>query len=73
MNKAILDTAERIKKLEIQGARNVAIAALKIIESEAKKTNSKTLLRNCHKVIQKYLSISFSRLWKPFEVSLSQW
>jgi len=35
------DTAERIKILEVQGARNVAIAAVKAIQTQAEKTRAK--------------------------------
>ncbi|MCJ7470558.1 S-methyl-5-thioribose-1-phosphate isomerase [Candidatus Bathyarchaeota archaeon] len=38
---SIQETAERIRKLEIQGARNVAIAAIKTIEVLAKHTKAK--------------------------------
>lgn len=44
----IRNTAERIKRLEVQGARNVAIAAIEAIETLAKETkakNKKELLR----------------------------
>ncbi len=42
MLKPVLLTAERIKSLKIQGARNVAIAAIKAIEASAKETKAKT-------------------------------
>ncbi len=35
-------TAERIKKLEVQGARNVAIAAVKVVQALAEETKAKT-------------------------------
>ncbi len=38
---SIQETAEKIRKLEIQGARNVAIAAIKTIEVLAKQTKAK--------------------------------
>jgi ribose 1,5-bisphosphate isomerase len=38
---AVRDTAKRIKKLEVQGARNVAIAAIKALEALAAETNAK--------------------------------
>jgi ribose 1,5-bisphosphate isomerase len=40
--KSIRDTAERIKRLEIQGARNVAIAAVEAIEGLARQTRAKS-------------------------------
>lgn len=41
MLESIQETAEKIRKLEIQGARNVAIAAIKTIEVLAKHTQAK--------------------------------
>lgn len=41
MLEPIQTTAEKIKALEVQGARNVAIAAIKAIETLAKKTKAK--------------------------------
>ena len=40
MNETVKATAERIRKLEIQGARNVAIAALKAVQTLAEKTKA---------------------------------
>jgi len=42
MGETVQQTAERIRKLEVQGARNVAIAAIKALQSIAQKTKSKT-------------------------------
>jgi ribose 1,5-bisphosphate isomerase len=42
LHKSVLDAAERIKQLKVQGARNVAIAALKAVEGTAKESKSKT-------------------------------
>lgn len=41
MQKSVLLAAERIKRLEVQGARNVAITAIKAIEEEAKESKAK--------------------------------
>lgn len=41
MLESIQETAEKIRKLEIQGARNVAITAIKAVEALAKQTNAK--------------------------------
>ena len=38
MSETIRTTAEKIKKLQIQGARNVAIAAVKAIQTQARQT-----------------------------------
>jgi ribose 1,5-bisphosphate isomerase len=42
MNKTVQVTAERIRKLEVQGARNVAIAAIKALEALAEQTKATT-------------------------------
>jgi len=42
MTETVRTTAERIRRLEVQGARNVAIAAIKAVESVAKETTAKT-------------------------------
>lgn len=41
MLESIQETAEKIRKLEIQGARNVAIIAIKAVEALAKQTKAK--------------------------------
>lgn len=41
MNQTLKTTAEQIKKLEVQGARNVAIAAVRAIQTLAEETKSK--------------------------------
>jgi ribose 1,5-bisphosphate isomerase len=40
MTEIIKATAEKIRKLEVQGARNVAIAAVKAIQTQAQQTNA---------------------------------
>ena len=41
MNETVRDTAERIRKLEVQGARNVAIAAIKALQTLSEETEAK--------------------------------
>jgi ribose 1,5-bisphosphate isomerase len=41
LNETILATAERIKRIEIQGARNVAIAAVKAVEAASRESKAK--------------------------------
>jgi ribose 1,5-bisphosphate isomerase len=41
MAEIVKDTAERIRILQVQGARNVAIAAVKAIQTQAEKTRAK--------------------------------
>jgi ribose 1,5-bisphosphate isomerase len=42
MAETIRETAEKIRKLQVQGARNVAIAAVKAIQTQAQQTKTKT-------------------------------
>jgi len=42
MAETILITAEKIRKLQVQGARNVAIAAVKAIQTQAEQTTAKS-------------------------------
>ena len=42
MHRSVLDAAERIKRLKVQGARNVAIAALNAVEGAARVSKTKT-------------------------------
>src|SRR5665647_528330 len=42
MGETILITAEKIRKLQVQGARNVAIAAVKAIQTQAEQTTAKS-------------------------------
>ncbi len=41
MAETVKDTAKRIKELQVQGARNVAIAAVKAIQTQAEQTKAK--------------------------------
>ena len=42
MNEAVRETAEQIRKLQVQGARNVAIAAIKALQTLAETTKAAT-------------------------------
>lgn len=42
MTETVKVTSEKIRKLEVQGARNVAIAAIKALQALTKETNAKT-------------------------------
>jgi translation initiation factor 2B subunit (eIF-2B alpha/beta/delta family) len=41
LHETVYDAAERIKQLRVQGARNVAIAAIKAIEEGAKESTAR--------------------------------
>jgi translation initiation factor 2B subunit (eIF-2B alpha/beta/delta family) len=45
MAETIRITAEKIRKLQVQGARNVAIAAVKAIQTQAEQTTAKTKIQ----------------------------
>src|SRR5665647_2848543 len=45
MGETIRITAEKIRKLQVQGARNVAIAAVKAIQTQAEQTTSKNKIQ----------------------------
>ncbi len=57
MNQTVFETAEKIRKLEVQGARNVAIAATKALQTlaEQTKTKNKTAFLNELKEAQETL------------------
>ncbi len=42
MNETVRATAEHIRKLEVQGARNVAVAAIKALQTLAEQTKTKS-------------------------------
>jgi len=66
LQKSVLLAAERIKKLEIQGARNVAITAIKAIEEGAKESKAKQK-KEFLKELSKAKDILFaSRETEPF-------
>ena len=49
MTEAVRVTAEQIKKLEVQGARNVAIAAIKALQTLAEQTKAKNKTTFLHR------------------------
>ena len=42
MHETVLDAADRIRRLEVQGARNVAIAAIKAVKAGAKQSTARS-------------------------------
>ena len=49
LHESVLDAADRIRRLEVQGARNVAITAVAAIEGAAKESKAWPWIRHpCH-------------------------
>ncbi len=65
MAESIQETAERIRKLQVQGARNVAIAAVKAIQTQAEKTTSKTKTKFIGELVETQRIFSAARETEP--------
>jgi ribose 1,5-bisphosphate isomerase len=61
----IQETAERIRKLQVQGARNVAIAAIKAIQTQAEQTTSKTKTTFIGELVEAQRIFSAARETEP--------
>jgi ribose 1,5-bisphosphate isomerase len=73
MPRLIETTAEKIRRLEIQGARNVAIAAIEALETSAKQTKAKTR-RELLKELSSAKEILFaSRATEPLMRNAVRW
>ena len=73
MSESVRSTAERIRQLEIQGARNVAIASIGAIETLARKTRVKSR-KNFLKQLSEAKSILFaSRETEPLMRNAVRW
>ncbi len=65
MAQFIQETAEQIRKLQIQGARNVAICAIKAIQTQAEQTNAKTKNQFLSELKEAYTIFSSARETEP--------
>ena len=65
MSDTIRITAEKIKKLEVQGARNVAIAAVKAIQTQAQQTKTKTKVQFLNELKEAQTIFAASRETEP--------
>ncbi len=65
--------AERIWKLEIQGARNVAIAAIKALEALAEETNAKTRKDFLRELEEARVTLFASRATEPLMRNAVRW
>jgi ribose 1,5-bisphosphate isomerase len=73
LTKSIRETAEKIRKLEVQGARNVAIATINAIEASAKQTRAtskKAFLEELSKAKQELFA---SRETEPLMRNAVRW
>jgi ribose 1,5-bisphosphate isomerase len=66
-------TAERIRKLEVQGARNVAIAAIKALEASAEETTKKTRAEFIKELKEAQATLLASRATEPLMGNAVRW
>jgi len=66
-------TAERIRKLEVQGARNIAIAAIEAIEEMAGKTKTKTREEFMNELVEARDILFASRPTEPLMRNALRW
>lgn len=69
----IIKVANRIKRLEIRGARNIAIAAIKVLNSWAKETKVKTREEFIGELLQAKDILFASRETEPFMRNAIRW
>jgi ribose 1,5-bisphosphate isomerase len=70
---AVRVTAERIRKLEVQGARNVAIAAIKALEALAEETSAKTRKQFMKELKDTQATLFASRATEPLMRNAVRW
>jgi ribose 1,5-bisphosphate isomerase len=70
---AVRVTAERIRKLEVQGARNVAIAAIKALEALAEETSAKTRKEFMKELEEARVMLFASRATEPLMRNAVRW
>ncbi len=73
MNEAIRVTAQQIKKLEVQGARNVAIAAIKALQTLAEQTNAKNKVTFLEELKEAQSTLFASRETEPLMRNAVRW
>ena len=69
----IQDTSEKIKRLEIQGARNVAIAAIKAVDTLASQTETKSKEEFLKELLKAKEILFASRETEPFMRNVVRW
>ena len=73
MAEAVHVAAERIRKLEVQGARNVAIAAIKALEALAQETSAKTRKAFMKELSEAKAALFASRATEPLMRNAVRW
>jgi len=73
MAEAVRVTADRIRKLEVQGARNVAIAAIKALEELAKATKAETRKEFMKELKEAQAALFASRETEPLMRNAVRW
>lgn len=73
MSEIILLTAEKIRKLQVQGARNVAIAAVKAIQTQAEQTTMKTKIQFLKELKEAQTIFIASRETEPLMRNAIRW
>ena len=73
MSETVHSTAEKIRKLQVQGARNVAIAAVKAIQTQAEQTKAKTKTQFLSELREAQVIFSASRETEPLMRNAIRW
>ncbi len=73
MTEVIRSTAEKIRNLQVQGARNVAIAAVKAIQSQAEQTKAKNKTQFLDELKEAQTIFSASRETEPLMRNAIRW
>jgi ribose 1,5-bisphosphate isomerase len=73
MSETISVTAEKIRKLQVQGARNVAIAAVKAIQTHAEQTKAKTKTQFMGELKEAQTIFAASRETEPLMRNAISW
>ena len=73
MAETIHSTAEKIRKLQVQGARNVAIAAVKAIQTQAEQTKAKNKSAFFAELKEAQTIFSASRETEPLMRNAIRW
>lgn len=69
----VVKTAEKIRKLQVQGARNVAIAAVKAIQAQAEQTKTKNKTDFLTELKEAQTRLSASRETEPLMRNAIRW
>ena len=73
MNETVRMTAEKIRRLEVQGARNVAIAAIKAIQTLAEQTKAKNKTAFLNELKEAQAVLFASRETEPLMRNAIRW